>query len=59
MCKVFVSNFLKISHAKNHLNRLIFDRVIQNKRWTFGGDTVYIIPTASSASSTFLLKFFK
>jgi len=29
MYKTFMSNFLRISHAKNHKNRLIFDRVIQ------------------------------
>jgi len=32
--KLLKSNFLSISGTKNHLNRLIFDRVIQKrKRW--------------------------
>jgi len=27
--EIFMSNFLRIQHAKNHQNRLIFDRVIK------------------------------
>jgi len=31
-----MSNFLRISHAKNYLKWLIFDKAIQKvKRWTF------------------------
>jgi len=36
ICKISMSNFLRIQHTKNHKNRLIFDRVIQ-KRWNFWG----------------------
>jgi len=39
--KIYITNFLRISHAKNHYNRLIFDRIIQKtKRWTFWGHGV-------------------
>ena len=36
MYKLLMSNFLRIQHAKNHWNRLIFHRIIW-KRWTFFG----------------------
>ena len=41
ICKFFMSNIRRISHAKNHKNRLIFDSYSKNKMWTFLEDTVY------------------
>jgi len=32
ICKIFVLNFLRISHAKNHWNGIILDRVIQKMK---------------------------
>ena len=38
--RFFMSNFLRISLAKNHQNRLIFDRVIQKIKGGRFWDTV-------------------
>ena len=46
MYKLSMSNFLRISHTKNHYNRLIFDRVIGKiKGGRFLGHSVYRMVT--------------
>jgi len=53
MCKMFMSNFLRIKRTKNHYSRLIFDRVIQKiKRWTFWGNTGYNVAIELTVSGS-------